>query len=106
MLKGSVPAWSSSMAAVRLSTCGVTCFFFSDGHLLEAIAVYFFTRRCMASELRWSPLALGNSAVALHLMGSWVQALRTRAVRLQNGVTRCLRPFPVTSTCAPAVTVI
>ena len=97
---------SSSMAAVRLSTCGVICFVFNDGHFFDAIIVYFFTRRCMASELRCPPLAFGNSAVALHLVGSLLQPLKIRAVRLQNGVTRCLRPFPVTSTCAPAVTVI
>ena len=60
----------------------------------------------MASELRCPPLAFGNSAVASHLLGSLLQPRKIRAVRLQNGVTRCLRPFPVTSTCAPAVTVI
>ncbi len=39
----------------------------------------------MASELRCSPLAFGNSALALHLVGSLLQPLKIRAVRLQNG---------------------
>ena len=55
------------------------------GDVFDAVIVYFFTRRCMASELRCSPLAFGNSAVALHLVGSLLQPLKIRAVRLQNG---------------------
>jgi len=101
MLNGSTPACSNSMAAVCLSTCGVTRFFRSEGHPLAAWAVYFFRRRCTASGLRWPPRILGNSASLLGMRGSFIQAFRIAAVCLLKGVTRCFRPLPTTSMCAP-----
>jgi hypothetical protein len=56
----STPACNNSIAAVCRSTCGVTCFFISEGHLMRAIATCLASACCTASALRRLPRLLGN----------------------------------------------
>jgi hypothetical protein len=72
-----------------------------DGQVWPACATCLASRSDTLSGLSRSPLALGNRAWALCLVGSCNHAFRTAAVILVSGVQRSLRPLPIQRTWAP-----
>src|SRR5260221_9495674 len=82
----STPAWNNSMAAVCRSTCGVTCFFISEGHVVWAVATCLASAGCTASALRHPPLLLGNRYCDSSSPCSLIHSLITYT----DGIEKCV----------------
>src|SRR6478672_517504 len=97
----SIPAVSNRIAAVCLSTCGVTVLVDRLGQDIAAVAVCNFRRAATAPRLIWVPVRVGNTNPSASLGRSVVNAVRTCTVCRSRGVVGFLRPLPWQSTCAP-----
>ena len=95
----STPACNNPMAIECLRTCGVTCFFRSEGQDMQRGHV-FGQQVCKAV---WAEAAASNireKHSVLCLGGSRSHALSTAAVVLASGVQRSLRPCHAAHVCS------
>ena len=86
------------MAALCLSTCGVTCFDFNDAQLSPPTCTCFARSHWTLSALSRPPCTLGNKAVAPFRIGSLSHAWRACWAIVVNGVLRSFRPSPTQRT--------